>query len=65
MALSFSDSRNPGQTYIRLTFSTMQQSCFRFFGQHLSSDQVHTQVPPANRSEVQDNQAGIGLPILP
>ena len=31
--LSFSDSRNPGKTYVRWTFSTTQQACFRFYGQ--------------------------------
>lgn len=31
--LLFSDSRNPGKTYVRWTFSTTQQACFRFYGQ--------------------------------
>ena len=31
--LSFSDSRNPNKTYVRWTFSTTQQACFRFYGQ--------------------------------
>lgn len=29
----FTDVRNPGQTYTRWSFSTTQQSCFRFYGQ--------------------------------
>ena len=29
----FVDARNPGNTYTRWSFSTTQQSCFRFYGQ--------------------------------
>ena len=43
--LSFSDSRNPGKTYARWTFSTTQQSCFRFYGQQFYRKQGKRKCP--------------------
>lgn len=43
--LSFTDSRNPCKTYVRWTFSTTQQACFRFYGQQFYSKQGKRKCP--------------------
>ena len=42
---SFDDPRSPGKTYVRWTFSTTQQPCFRFYGQQFYSKEGRKKCP--------------------